>query len=844
VVSAAGDVNGDGFADLIVGAQEADPTTGLRAGKSYVIFGGSRFATTVDFVGDATANTQTGTTAAETFAAGDGNDTLTGGGGADVMYGGRGNDSFVLNASNVTALQSAMGAGGNTAQLSRVDGGTGYDTIQLASGAALNLTLVSQVNSASPDGTSRINSIERIDMGSDTTANTLTLTANDVNDMADFNSIRLGVSDDGKTWSNVTGTALSATTRFHQVVVDGTSVDKLTLEVGNGSWASVGEVNYAGGPGYFVYQNTATNSQVIVAKTVVVDNKDPFVAPPLTDTLDLGTVSGQRLNLVAKAIGASGKVYYHIDDNGDGLADRFDYVKHEDLDTLFNGGADTTGASNPTAGQDTERSVIVNGYTLVLPTRAEISAELENSRGWFVAYGWPTTAMPYWTADLASTGNPSNHFQVSANNLITYSSREDNFSLLAFVEVKVPVAPVVLDLNRDGMLSYGQVTMDVNGDGLMDLTRWAGAQDGVLVWDKFADGLVYDNSQYAFGQYATSTRLDAAGHNRVASDLEGLSDAFDTNQDGKFNVADTQFAQFSVWQDANQNGVSDAGEVRSLADLGVTEINLVSDGVVRTPEVGVTEAGQSTAILADGSVMLVADAAFAYSAAEATASTLSSAKLAADASVASDASMAESTTVELLPADIVTEFNNKPYLLSDVELAALNPLAQESDASHVGAHPVGDASHVGAHPEGEGSFVGAHPVGDAPAQSAIAICTGVEDALVYSLNACLSLDLTAVLKDMTSDGIAQADLATDTAANLVTLTMADVLGLPTTNGMHQLMLVGAANDKLMLSEAEWTDTGAVVDPNGHTYAVYTGNSDSTAQLLIDQQMLNSLQSNY
>ncbi len=47
-VSGAGDVNGDGFADLIIGAPEADPAGGDRAGESYVVFGGRTFASSLD----------------------------------------------------------------------------------------------------------------------------------------------------------------------------------------------------------------------------------------------------------------------------------------------------------------------------------------------------------------------------------------------------------------------------------------------------------------------------------------------------------------------------------------------------------------------------------------------------------------------------------------------------------------------------------------------------------------------------------------------------------------------------------------------------------------------------
>jgi hypothetical protein len=128
--------------------------------------------------------------------------------------------------------------------------------------------------------------------------------------------------------------------------------------------------------------------------------------------------------------------------------------------------------------------------------------------------------------------------------------------------------------------------------------------------------------------------------------------------------------------------------------------------------------------------------------------------------------------------------------------------------------------------------------------AAIAISVNASMAKVYAMPQTDDLDLRAMLgqvqiKDLQSESNALVK-ASVSELDLVQLTMADVLRLPATNGVHQLVLTGAVNDKLVLSKGQWTDTGNVVTQDGHTYAVYSGSSDASAQLLIDQQMLHSL----
>ena len=178
-VASAGDLNGDGLDDFIVAAPQKDVTNvGSDTGESYVIFGsatGDNYATAFDWVGDTGNNTYAAYTSGQSLLAGAGNDTITTHG-ANVVYAGAGDDTVHVDQGMATALQAS---GVQDGVYARVDGGGGNEKLALTNGADLNLTLVANQGM----GHSRIESIETIDLATDTSANTLTLSLKDVMDI-------------------------------------------------------------------------------------------------------------------------------------------------------------------------------------------------------------------------------------------------------------------------------------------------------------------------------------------------------------------------------------------------------------------------------------------------------------------------------------------------------------------------------------------------------------------------------------------------------------------------------------------------------------------------------------
>ena len=259
-VSTAGDINGDGFDDIIIGAKFGD-AGGSNSGETYVLFG-QDFTGQVDFLGTSGNDTLSGTGSDEILIGGLGDDIIDGGAGDDIIIGGAGNDTIIYDPATDTI---------------KVDGGGGDDTLEITgSGISLDLTTLNQT-----ENYNLYRNFEEIDI---TGSGNNTIILDDI-DIAK-------ITDEGNT-----------------LRIDGDSADTVSL---TGGWSLNGSISFAG-EFYTEYQQN--NSRIQINNQI--DRSGITLTLSLKDLNGSNgfVLEGESLSLTGRSVSSAGDI------NGDGFAD-------------------------------------------------------------------------------------------------------------------------------------------------------------------------------------------------------------------------------------------------------------------------------------------------------------------------------------------------------------------------------------------------------------------------------------------------------------------------------------------------------------------------------------------
>lgn len=141
-------------------------------------------------------------------------------------------------------------------------------------------------------------------------------------------------------------------------------------------------------------------------------------------------------------------------------------------------------------------------------------------------------------------------------------------------------SPLLLDMDGDGLeisqlAPSSRTLFDLNADGIRTQMAWAGRDDAFLALDRDGNGQI-DNGRELFGD---QTMLS---NGKKASDGYAALADLDSNKDGHVDALDARFQDLRVWRDLDQDGQSEDGELQSLAQVGITRIDLNKQAATQT----------------------------------------------------------------------------------------------------------------------------------------------------------------------------------------------------------------------------------------------------------------------
>lgn len=140
-------------------------------------------------------------------------------------------------------------------------------------------------------------------------------------------------------------------------------------------------------------------------------------------------------------------------------------------------------------------------------------------------------------------------------------------------EPRSPILVSISDQRIELTDLAGGVRFDLDGDGSPEALSWTSANgdDAFLVLDRNGNNIVDDGSEL-FGDASPQPPGGVPNGYRALAVFDEPANG--GNSDGYISVEDSVFSSLRLWLDSSHDGVSQGGELRTLADHGIERIYL------------------------------------------------------------------------------------------------------------------------------------------------------------------------------------------------------------------------------------------------------------------------------